>query len=130
MVTSLFVKTPAREQGYEMTQYVAGRVLALAAGTTVNQKIGTVPAGSLLLGVTTRVVTAITGGTPTLGVGITSGGVEVATGIAVAAGSVNTVPLATLAMPFTADTDIYVQIGGGATAGDVIAVVQFVKPLV
>ena len=48
--------------------------------------------------------------------------------MAEAAGSENVVALAALALPFAADTDIYLGTTGGATAGDVIVAVGFIKP--
>ena len=137
MVTSLNRATPARETGYQLQQYICGRVTLTAADTPV-VKVGTVPVGSVITSIASRVVTAVTGGTPVLGVGsVAAGGAVPSVGtsgnvqnvLAEAAGSEVVVPLAALTMPFTVDTDIYVGTSGGATAGDVILTVFFVKPL-
>jgi hypothetical protein len=131
MVTQLNRGTPAREILYEVVQYLAARLTLSGADTFV--KVGTLPTGSVLLNINTRVITAISGGTPVLGVGTTStniGGTgDIATGISVATGSVQTFPLAALAMPFTAPQDVFVGTSGGSTAGDTVVVVAFVKPL-
>lgn len=129
MVTSLNSQLSAREAGYQMHAYVAGRVQALAAGTTVNQKIGRLPAGAIITGISTKIATAITGGTPVLAVGTASGGTQIQGTIAEAAGSENLLPAAALVMPLAAETDVWVGISGGATAGDAYVIVFFVKPL-
>jgi hypothetical protein len=85
------------------------------------------------MNILTRTITAFSGGTPVLGVGTTSTNVggtgDIATGIAVAVGSVQTFPLAALAMPFAAPQDVFVGTSGGTTAGDAVVIVQFAKPL-
>jgi len=131
---SLFdANTPAREGYLTAVQYVCGRHTLTAADTPANTKIGRIPAGALITGITSRVVTAITGGTPVLGVGTstatvgTNGNLNAV--MAEAAGSENLVPSTTVAQPLAADTDIYVGTTGGATAGDVIVAVTFMKPL-
>ena len=73
MVTSLNNRTPAREAGYEQIQYIAARLTLTAADTPV-VKVGTLPAGSIILGIIPRVATAVTGGTPVLGVGSVAAG--------------------------------------------------------
>ena len=133
MVTSLNRGSVAREAGYEMVQYISGRHVLTAADTPASTKIGTLPAGSVILWISTRVVTAVTGGTPVLGVG-TSATLVGGTGninavLAETAGSELVVPSATVAQPLAADTDIWVGTSGGATAGDVIVTVGFAKPL-
>jgi hypothetical protein len=137
MVTTLNSRTPAREAGYEMLQYIAARLTLTAADTPV-VKVGTLPAGSVIVGIASRVATAVTGGTPVLGVGsVAAGGAVPAVGgtgnvqttMAEAAGSELVFPLAALTLPFTVDTDIYVGTSGGATAGDVYIMVLFAKPL-
>lgn len=132
MTTSLNSQTPARESGYQNVQYIAGR-LVLTGADTPKVKIGTVPAGAIITGMHTRVVTAVTGGTPVLGFGTTSALVG-GTGnlnavLAEAAGSETVVPSATVAQPLAADTEVWLGTSGGATAGDVIGIVAFVKPL-
>jgi hypothetical protein len=132
MVTSLNRTVAARDAGYQMTQYICGR--HTLTGTDAPQtKIGTLPAGSVIVYIATRVVTAVTGGTPVLGIGTTStliGGTgNINAVIAEAAGSEILAASATVAQPLAADTDIWVGTSGGATAGDVVVTVAFVKPL-
>jgi hypothetical protein len=128
MVTSLNNRTAGREIGYEVVQTIAGRVTL--AGGDVNVRIGTVPAGSLIVGVFSRVVTAITGGTPALGVGVASGGNTLSGALAVTAGSTFAAPATTTGGPLAADTDIWLgTAAGGATAGDAVGGVMFIKPI-
>jgi hypothetical protein len=131
MVTQLNRGTPPREILYEVIQYLGARLTLSGADTFV--KVGTLPTGSVLVSIITRTITAFSGGTPVLGVGTLStniGGTgDIATGIAVAVGSVQTFPLAALAMPFTAPTDVFIGTSGGTTAGDAIVLVQFAKPI-
>jgi hypothetical protein len=127
MVTSLNRGNPARETGYEMVQYIAGRVTL--AGADVNVKVGTLPAGSIILWVHSKVVTAITGGTPVLAVGVASGGSTLVATMAEAAGSELLQPLTTVVQPLAADTDIWAGTSGAATAGDAVITVGFCKPL-
>lgn len=137
MVATLFKGTPAREAGYENVQYIAVRHTLTGTDLPVT-KIGTVPAGCLVLDITSRVATAVTGGTPVLGIGsVAAGGAtpsvggsgNVQTTMAEAAGSETVFPLNTFTNPPTVDTDFYVGTSGGATAGDAYVVVKFVKPL-
>jgi hypothetical protein len=128
MVTSLNAGTPAREAGYEMVQYIAGRANPTGAISVYTVKIGTLPQGAIILAVSSNVETAITGSTPVFNVGTTATGAQIAATIALTAGSLNTVPLAALVMPLTADTDVYANVSGTAT-GDAYVIVQFVKPL-
>jgi hypothetical protein len=137
MVTTLNNRSPAREAGYEMFQYICARLTLTAADTPV-LRVGTLPAGSVITSIFSRVVTAVTGGTPVLGMGsVAAGGTVPAVGgtgnvvivMAEAAGSEQVFPLAALVMPFTVDTDIYIGTSGAATAGDVVVAVAFVKPL-
>lgn len=137
MVTQLNSRTTARDAGYEFLQYIAGRVTLTAADTPV-VKLGTIPAGCVIVAIFSRVATAITGGTPVFGIGsVAAGGAvpsvggsgNVQTVLAEAAGSEVVFPLAALTMPFTVDTDIYAGTTGGATAGDAYVVVAFAKPL-
>lgn len=133
MVTSLNQTVVARDLGYQQPQYIAGRHTLTAADTPAATKIGRLPAGALITGISSRVVTAVTGGTPVLGVGTTTATVgtngNLNAVMAEAAGSENLVPSATVAQPLAADTDVYVGTTGAATAGDVIIVVTFIKPL-
>lgn len=133
MVSSLNTGRPAREAGYEMVQYVGGRHTLTAADTPASTKIGTIPAGAIITAISTKVATAVTGGTPVFGVGTTSATVgtngTIQNVVAEAAGSELLTPLAALVMPLAADTDVYVGTTGGATAGDVYVFVQFIKPV-
>lgn len=132
MATQLNRGTQAREAGYEMVQYLAARLTLTAADTPV-VKVGTLPAGAVITGINSRVATAVTGGTPVLGIGTTSALVgtsgDIQNVMAEAAGSETVFPLAAFVMPTTAAVDVYVGTSGGATAGDVYVTVQFVKPL-
>ena len=132
MVTSLNSSTPAREAGYEMVQYISKRHTLTGTDLPVT-KVGTLPAGAVIISINTRVITAVTGGTPVLGVGTTAsligtnGNLNAA--IAEAAGVEALQASATVAQPLAADTDVFVGTTGGATAGDVVVAVQFIKPL-
>ena len=131
MTTSLNSATAAREAYEQQVQYIAGRVTL--AGADANVKVGRLPIGCVILNVNVRVVTAFTGGTPVLGAGNTAALVgtsgNLATGMAITAGSTTTVPSATIAQPLAADTDVYFGSSGAATAGDAVCVVAYVKPL-
>ena len=133
MATSLNRSVPARDNWYEMVSYIAARHTLTGADTPAYTKIGTIPAGAVITGINTRVATAVTGGTPVLGIGTsistvgTNGNINAV--IAEAAGSEALQPSVTVVQPLAADTDIYIGTTGAATAGDVYAIVFFVKPL-
>jgi hypothetical protein len=130
MGTSLNTGVPARDIGYQMLQYVAGRVTALASGAAVAQKIGTVPAGAIITSIISRVATAITGGTPVLALGTSStAGTQIQGTMAETAGSEQVFPASSLVMPLAADTEVWAHITGGATAGDAYIAVGFIKPV-
>src|SRR5262245_6042775 len=124
---------PARDMGYNVPQQVSGRHVLTGADTPAATLIGRVPAGSIVWGIASRVVTAVTGGTPVLGVGTstslvgTNGNINAV--MAEAAGSELLVPSATVAQPLAADTDFFVGTTGGATAGDVIIGILFFRPV-
>jgi len=129
MPGNLMTGTSPRDIGYNVVQAICGRVQG--AGADVAVKIGTLPAGAVILTVGTNVETAITGTAPVFSVGTSSGGAQIASAIALTAGSLNTVPIAALVQPLAADTDVYAGItaGGATTAGDAYVMVTFVKPL-
>ena len=127
MPGNLMTNTPPRDIGYNVVQALVGRLTL--AGADGNVKIGTLPAGSVLLGIFSRVATAVTGGTPVLAIATTTSGSNIQGTLAEAAGSELVFPSAAVAQPFTADTDLYAVTSGGATAGDVVIVAIFVKPL-
>jgi hypothetical protein len=133
MVASLNQSTPAREAGYQMSQYIAGRLTLNGIADNAKVKIGTLPAGSIITAIHSKVATAITGGTPVLGLGTTNALVGTTGNIqnvfAETAGSELVQPLAALVMPLAADTDVWAGTSGGATAGDAYITVAFVKPL-
>lgn len=131
MVANLMTNTPARDPFTNAVISVAGRITAQAAGgpTTLSVKIGTLPAGALILGINTNVETAIAGSTPTFNVGTTAAGTDIAAGIALTAGTVTTPAAAALTNPITADTDVWANITGTPTAGDAFVSVQFIKPV-
>lgn len=132
MTTSLNNQVSARESGYQGVQYIAGR-LTLTGADVPKVKLGVLPAGAIILAIATRVITAVTGGTPVLGFGTTSalvgGAGNLNAVVAEAAGSELLVPSATVAQPLAADTDVWLGTSGGATAGDVIGAVLFMKPV-
>jgi hypothetical protein len=133
MTQNLFAaNVSARDVGYNMVQCISGRHTLTAADTPAATKIGRLPAGAVITGISSRVVTAVTGGTPVLGIGTTAALVgtngNINAVMAEAAGSENVVPSATVVQPLAADTDLFVGTTGAATAGDVVVVVSFVKP--
>ena len=124
---------PARDGAlYNMVAYVSGRYTP-AAGTPTAVKIGRIPAGAVITQISSRVITAITGTTPVLGVGTASNLVgangNLQAVMAEVAGSENLVPTVTVVQPLAADTDVWVGNTGTATAGDVIVVVSYVNPV-
>lgn len=137
MAGNLMTGTPARDMGYNVVQAITARHTLTGADVPVT-KIGTAPAGAVILGIFSRVITAVTGGTPVLGIGsVAAGGTAPAVGatgniqgtMAEAAGSEQVFTSATVAQPLAVDTDFYVGTSGAATAGDVVVVIIFVKPL-
>ena len=130
MVTTLMTNTPARDPFTNAVISIAGRITAVSgAGATQSVKIGTLPAGALIIGINSNVETALVGTSPLLHVGTTATGQDIATGIAATAGTATTPPLAALANPIAADTDVYASISGTPTAGDAYVSVQFIKPV-
>lgn len=128
MATTLNNRTVAREAGYEMVQYIAGRITATGAFATAAQKIGTLPAGAVITAINTRVVTIIAGTTPTFNLGTTVNATDIAAAIALTVGSVTTAWGATPVLPLAVDTDVWANITGTAT-GDAVIIIAFVKPL-
>ena len=51
---------------------------------------------------------------------------EIASAVALTAGSLNSLPLAALVMPLVADTDVYANVSGTAT-GDAYVMIRFFK---
>ena len=127
MVTTLNSTPAARETGFQLLGYICGRVTIVTSGTDVNTLIGTLPEGAVIVGIHTKVVTAVTVGT--LQMGTASGGAQVTATIAETAGSEWLQPLSSLVQPLAAATSIWAGTTGSATAGDVIFTVCFVKPL-
>ena len=124
---SLFdANIPARDLGASVIQVVAGRANPIGGVSVYSVKIGRLPMGAIITAVSTNVETAITGSTPVFNVGTTATGAELASAVALTAGSTNTLPLAALVMPLAADTDVYANITGTAT-GDAYVMVQFYK---
>jgi hypothetical protein len=137
MVTSLNQGTPAREAGYEMMQYISARLTMSGTANLPVLKIGTISAGSVIVGISNTVTTVIAGGTPVLGLGsVAAGGAVPAVGgsgnvnivMAEAAGSEWIMPLSGTAV-LTVDTDFYVGTSGGATSGVTVVAIFFIKPL-
>lgn len=129
MPGNLMTGTPPRDIGYNVVQAICGRIQG--AGADVNVKVGTLPAGCIITAVTTDVETVIGGTAPVFNVGTTPTGAQLASAVALTAGSLNTVPVAALVQPLAADTDVYANISGGGatTSGDAYVIVTFVKPL-
>jgi hypothetical protein len=137
MVTSLNQGKPAREAGYEMIQYISTRLVMSGTANLPVLKVGTISAGSVVIGISNTVVTVIAGGTPVLGLGsVAAGGTVPAVGgsgnvnivMSEAVGSEWIMPLASQAV-LTVDTDFYVGTSGGATSGDTIVAIYFIKPV-
>jgi len=129
MVTSLNTKTAARDANEQQIAYIACRLTAAAGGGTIQAKVGALPAGAVIVGIHSRVFTTFAGGSPVLAVGQVGVYNDLATGIALTAGGVLTQPLTTIAQPLAADTEVWCQVTGGATAGDAVFSVWFMKPL-
>jgi hypothetical protein len=129
MVTRLNTGVPAREAGYEMLQYVAGAISADSGGATQAVKIGSISSGSVITSIISRVSVAITGGTPVLSLGTSSGGTQVQNTMAEVAGSEQVFPASTLTNPLTTDVDIWANISGAATTGTAYVAVFFIKPV-
>jgi hypothetical protein len=129
MTTNLMTGTPARDASVNTVQQISGRVTAVSgAGATQSARIGTLPAGALILGINSNVETALVGTSPLLHLGTTATGQDIATGIAATAGTAVTPPLAALVNPVAADTAVWASISGTPTAGDAYVSVQFIKP--
>ena len=130
MVTTLNSRTTARDAGYEFMQYIAARITATTGGGAIQQRVGTIPSGSLLVGVLNRTAVAYaTAAAVNIGLGQSGTFSDLASGLASTAGGVLTQPLATISQPLTADLDVWAQIGSGATAGDSYISVWFQKPI-
>jgi hypothetical protein len=131
MVTTLNQSTPARESGYEGVQYICARVTATSVAA-MNVKIGTLPAGSVIVAIFNRVITAFAGGTPLLTVGSNGPATydNLNATMLEAAGSELLQSLATFPAPLAVDTDIFARLSGGpVTAGDAVIAIWFIKPL-
>jgi len=119
---------PARS--YQLVAGIGTGGQAFVAGGSVGFKLGTIPAGSGILRASTVIGTVFNGTTPTVGLGTTSAGVDLA---ALAGGPIttlgsNAVTLAAAAAQYrSADTDIYVTWGSGAgnNAGQGLVVVEY-----
>jgi hypothetical protein len=131
MVTTLLNRPAAREAGYEMTQYIAKRIQADAGGAAVLVSVGVLPAGSIIIGILSRIATVFAGGTPALALGSNATAYNNlnATIAETTLGSEVLLPLGTFVMPLTVDTEIFANLTGAATSGDGYIVIQFVKPL-
>ena len=129
MPGNLMTGTSARDASVNAVQAVSGRIQGAGVDPT-NVKIGTLPAGAVILGVCTNVETVIGGTAPVFDIGTSSGGAQIAAAVALTAGSLNTMPLAALVQPLAADTDVWagIRAGGVTTSGDAYVMVLFVKP--
>ena len=104
MVQNLMTNTPPRDAFNNAVQAINARH-TLTAADAPTTKIGTIPAGAIILAIYSRVATAVTGGTPVLGIGsVAAGGAVPAVGatgnvqstMAEAAGSEQVLPLGRL----------------------------------
>lgn len=135
MVTSLNARTPARDIGYQMAQYICARInpVGVVTATPVNIKIGTIPAGSVITNLYSKVITAVTGGTVGLSAGTsaTTPANNLVAAISASAGSEDLMPGTGVVQPLVADTDFYVGVTTTTTiaAGDLVVALQFMKPL-
>lgn len=131
MVTSLNQSTPARESGYESVGYICVRI-APGSVNALLTKIGSIPAGACIIGISNRVNVAYAGGTPLLTIGSNATAYNnLNATLLEAQGSELVMPLAAFANPLTADTDFYANLTGGTpfTAGDGVIAILFIKPL-
>lgn len=131
MVSQLNNTVSARDAGYNMVQYISGRISATGA-TTVTKKIGKIPAGSIITNINSRIVTAFSGGTPLLTLGeLGDSGLDnlVAAINEATALSESLVPQTNITMPLTADTEFWASLSGTATAGDAYLTISFIKPV-
>jgi hypothetical protein len=119
MVTSLNNAKPAHDFQYQAVNYIRGTITALASGATVTAAIGRLPPGAVICGISNRVSTAFSGGTPllTLGDSTDAGNDNITATLAEASASELVQPLATFAMPLTAEVEVWANLSGGATAG-------------
>jgi hypothetical protein len=139
MVASLNQSTPARDTGYEGIQYICTTLTMGGVANLPVVKVGTIPAGAIVVAIYARISTAFAGGTPVLGVSaVTAGGAVPAVGATsnvfqpitnTLGASTSNVPSATVIEPLAADTDFYVGTSGGATAGVAVVAIAFIKPL-
>lgn len=129
MVANLMTYVPARDAFSVAVQSINGRITGAGVDPTVVQ-IGTLPAGALILSINTNVETVIGGTAPVFNVGTAPSGAQIASAIALTAGTVVTPPVAALVNPLAAETPVYATIsaGGVTTSGDAYVTVQFVKP--
>ena len=130
MVANLMTNVPARDASVNAVQSIGARITGAGVDPTI-VRVGTLPAGANILTVSTNVETAITGTAPVFNIGTSTTGAQLASAVALTAGSLNTVPVAALVQPLAADTAIYASInaGGVTTAGDAYVMVTFVKPV-
>lgn len=131
MVSQLNRGSVAREAGYEMMQYIMGRITA-SGGGAITTKIGTLPQGAVIQGINSRVVTAFATAA-SVGVVVGQSGTlpnDIASGLNTAAGGTFVQVLTNVAQPLTADLDVWAQITSGATAGDSYISVWYTKPTV
>lgn len=122
MVTSLNRQVPARELGFEMVQFICGRIAASPSGAEVTALIGKLPVGAVINAIASRVVTAI------------NGGVDVDTenlvaNLAATAGSQLVMPDPASGGPLPSDTEFYATITGGATVGVAYVAVLYYIPI-
>lgn len=123
MVTALNQGVAARDVGYEMWQYCCARVVADPTGADVTKLVGKLPAGAVVIAISSRVVTAITGGAA----GVVSP--DLVASLGETAGSQFVMPLPDLVLPLATDTEFYTSITGGATAGVAYVALLFYKPI-
>lgn len=131
MVTSLNVGVPAREAGYQMAQYIAKRIAADTGGAAASVRVGTIPQGSMITQIFSKVTSAILAATPALSLGQfgDSGLDNLVAAMAETVGSEIVQPLTNITQPLTADLDVWAAIASGATAGEAYISIEYIKPL-
>ena len=131
MVASLNQAVAPRELGYETIQYICARVTAVAGGTTQLVKIGSIPIGSVIVGIHNRTATTFAGGTPLLTIGSNASAYNnLNATLSEAAGSELVQPLTAFGGPLATDVEFWASMSGGATSGDAVISIWFIKPLV
>ena len=114
---------PAREQKISFA-------LTPTSLANLSQKVGTIPAGSVIVRATAVTGTAFTAAT-TLAIGTASGGAQIVAAVSIVAAAVLAMTLLTgtaAAGPVAADTDIWITVNAAPAVGAGVLVVEFAVP--